>query len=98
MLGIGTDVIYPPENDELAEQILMDGGAILSEYIPGTRPNAGHFPARNRIISGMTLGFALGVALSVTGLKLCGVLGALLLVTALIFGIVSKNKKEVAAA
>ena len=52
----------------------------------------------SRCISGMALGFALGVALSVTGLKLCGVLGALLLVTALIFGIVSKNKKEVAAA
>lgn len=52
----------------------------------------------SRCISGMTLGFALGVALSATGLKLCGVLGALLLVAALIFGIVSKNKKEVAAA
>ena len=52
----------------------------------------------SRCISGMTLGFVLGVALSATGLKLCGVLGALLLVAALIFGIVSKNKKEVAAA
>lgn len=56
VLGSGPDVIYPPENDELAEQILSEGGAILSEYIPGTRPNAGLFPARNRIISGMSQG------------------------------------------
>lgn len=67
VLGSGPDVIYPPENDELAEQILMDGGAILSEYIPGTRPNAGHFPARNRIISGMTLGTLLVEGSSTSG-------------------------------
>ena len=56
VLGSGPDVIYPPENDQLAEQILIDGGAILSEYPPGTKPFSGHFPARNRIISGLTEG------------------------------------------
>lgn len=56
VFGCGVDVIYPPENDELAHQILDLGGALVSEYPPGTRPNAGHFPARNRIISGLTPG------------------------------------------
>ena len=51
-----------------------------------------------RCISGMTLGFALGVALSVMGLRWCVWLGMLLLIAALMFVIVSKNKKGVAAA
>ena len=56
VLGCGVDIIYPPENDRLAQQILDNGGAIISEYIPGTKPLSGHFPARNRIISGLTQG------------------------------------------
>ena len=51
-----------------------------------------------RCISGMTLGFALGVALSAVRLRWCGWLGMRLLVAALIFAIISKSKKEVAAA
>ncbi len=51
-----------------------------------------------RCISGMTLGFALSVALSAMGLRWCAWLGAVLLIAALIFVIVSKGKKEVAAA
>ncbi len=50
-----------------------------------------------RCISGMTLGFALGVALSAMGLHWCAWLGTVLLIAALIFVIVLKNKKEVAA-
>jgi uncharacterized integral membrane protein len=46
----------------------------------------------------MTLGFALGVTLSAMGLRWCAWLGIVLLIAALIFVIVSKNKKEVAAA
>ena len=56
VFGCGVDVIYPPENDELAHRILENGGALVSEYMPGTQPYPGHFPARNRIISGLTDG------------------------------------------
>jgi DNA processing protein len=55
VLGCGIDRIYPPENARLFHQIL-ERGAILSEYPPGTPPLAGHFPGRNRIISGLCRG------------------------------------------
>ena len=53
VLGSGVDEIYPHSNRRLARQILEGGGAIISEYPPGTLPYKAHFPARNRIISGM---------------------------------------------
>ena len=55
VLGCGVDVIYPPENRRLHEQI-QQNGAILSEYFIGAKPDAVNFPRRNRIISGMCLG------------------------------------------
>lgn len=55
VLGCGIDRIYPPENARLFHQML-EHGAILSEYPPGTPPLAGHFPGRNRIISGISRG------------------------------------------
>ena len=53
VLGCGVDIVYPPENQRLYEKIIMQGG-VISEYFPGTKPNAGQFPARNRIISGLS--------------------------------------------
>jgi DNA processing protein len=54
--GTGIDVIYPKENKTLAENILVGGGAILSEYRLGTFPAPQNFPKRNRILSGMSVG------------------------------------------
>lgn len=55
VLGHGIDQIYPPEHHKLAEQIVRQG-ALVSDYPPGTRPEAVNFPPRNRIISGLSLG------------------------------------------
>jgi DNA processing protein len=54
--GTGVDVIYPKENKTLAENILVAGGAIISEYRLGTFPAPQNFPKRNRILSGMSIG------------------------------------------
>jgi DNA processing protein len=54
VLGSGVDKIYPPENRTLAEQIITHG-AVLSDYAPGTPPEASNFPPRNRIISGLSM-------------------------------------------
>lgn len=52
VLGSGVDKIYPPEHRALAEK-MSEQGAILSDYAPGTPPDAANFPPRNRIISGL---------------------------------------------
>jgi DNA processing protein len=51
----GLDVVYPPEHEELQRRIAATG-AVVSEHPPGTRPTARHFPARNRLISGLARG------------------------------------------
>ena len=56
VLGCGVDIAYPPENRRLIAQIIDAGGAVLSEYAPGTQPLPAFFPARNRIISGLSEG------------------------------------------
>jgi DNA processing protein len=55
VLGHGIDTVYPPENRALAAQI-AERGAVVADYPLGTGPAADHFPARNRIISGLALG------------------------------------------
>lgn len=56
VLGNGVDVYYPAANRDLQDKILAGGGCLLSEFPPGTRPRADHFPRRNRIISGLCQG------------------------------------------
>ncbi len=55
VLGCGVDVIYPSENRNLFYRII-DRGAVVSEFPMGSPPEAGHFPRRNRIISGLCIG------------------------------------------
>lgn len=64
ILGSGVDVIYPAENVDLSREI-ADRGLLVSEYEPGTFANGRNFPARNRIISGLSR----GVLVTEAGLK-----------------------------
>ena len=56
VLGSGLDIIYPKENKKLYEDIIKNNGLIISEYPIGTPPRKQNFPARNRIISGLSDG------------------------------------------
>ena len=55
VLGSGLDIIYPKEHGPLAETI-ADRGVLVSEYAPGTPPERHHFPSRNRLIAGLSVG------------------------------------------
>lgn len=54
--GLNDSSIYPPQNRQLAKEIIKTGGALISEYPFGSQPEQFHFPERNRIISGLSLG------------------------------------------
>ncbi len=55
VLGCGVDVVYPQESEQLYHEIIANG-AVISELCAGTQPHAANFPARNRIVTGMSLG------------------------------------------
>jgi DNA processing protein len=55
VLGTGIDIQYPYENKNLFEEIIKNG-SLVTEFLPGTQPLKNNFPARNRIISGMSIG------------------------------------------
>lgn len=56
VIATGLDICYPARHRQLAKDIIDNGGAIISEFLPNTPPKSGHFPKRNRIISGMSAG------------------------------------------
>lgn len=56
VLGCGLDRIYPVSNFQLGKEIIEKGGAVVSEFPPGTPPLRHHFPQRNRIIAGLCAG------------------------------------------
>ena len=68
--GTGIDVIYPKENKGLAERIVKEGGAIVSENPVGTCPAPQNFPIRNRILSGMSVGVLVVEAAEYSGTRI----------------------------
>jgi len=56
VVATGLDKVYPARHKPLAKKIVENQGVIISEFLPGTPPRAGHFPKRNRIISGLSKG------------------------------------------
>lgn len=56
VLGCGVDKVYPKSNRKIYDEIIEGRGMVVSEYLPGTEPLSHHFPARNRIISGLSQG------------------------------------------
>ncbi|MDX2227767.1 MAG: DNA-processing protein DprA [Verrucomicrobiae bacterium] len=56
VIGSGLGEMYPPENEPLARKIIEGGGAVISEFPMGMKPQPQNFPMRNRIVSGMSIG------------------------------------------
>jgi len=56
VLGTGIEVCYPDNQRSLYDRIVAEGGLIVSEFLPDTSPRPYHFPRRNRVVSGMSLG------------------------------------------
>ncbi|OGY45571.1 MAG: DNA protecting protein DprA [Candidatus Buchananbacteria bacterium RIFCSPLOWO2_01_FULL_46_12] len=67
VLGSGIDVIMPSTNYRLAEEIIASGGALISEFPLGTRPQKFNFPRRNRVIAGLSLGVLIVEAAAKSG-------------------------------
>lgn len=56
IMGTGLDLTYPTQNQTLRQNILSNNGAVITEFLPTTKPLQQHFPRRNRIVSGLSLG------------------------------------------
>lgn len=76
VLGSGIDVCYPKENKPVYDQILATGGAIVSEYPPGTPPDRWRFPARNRILAAVSSAVVVVEAAATGGALITARLGA----------------------
>ena len=68
--GTGLDVVYPKENKRLAEQIVLTGGTIVTEYPMGTFPAPQNFPIRNRLLSGLSIGLLVIEAAEYSGTRI----------------------------
>ena len=66
VIASGIDIVFPPENSELQERVAHDG-MLLAEQPPGTEPRARHFPYRNRIIAGLSIGTVVVEAVQKSG-------------------------------
>lgn len=76
VLGSGIDHCYPRENQGIYDDIVATGGAIVSEYPPGTPPDRWRFPARNRIIAAMSAAIVVVEAAATGGALITARLGA----------------------
>ncbi|CAB1220008.1 DNA-processing protein DprA [Acinetobacter bouvetii] len=56
VMGTGLEQTYPPQHQQLRQQIIAKGGTVITEFLPGTLPLQQHFPRRNRIVSALSLG------------------------------------------
>ena len=72
VLGSGFNHLYPAENKELAKRIIAQNGCLISEYAPDIKPAKHHFPARNRIISGLAWGTLIIEAAASSGSLITG--------------------------
>lgn len=62
VMATGLDQTYPAQHQSLRQQIIEHGGAVISEFLPDTLPLQHHFPRRNRIVSGLSLGIIVAEA------------------------------------
>ena len=62
VIGTGLDLTYPSQNAGLQKKILQNSGTVISEFLPNTKPLQQHFPRRNRIVSGLSIGILVAEA------------------------------------